>query len=907
VDRISRTPGFAGDRWRVDVGSKHNAIMNSGGVVHRGWLVAAVSAMAVGIAVLGGTSWWVCTHLTHTMVGIWANAVGVLLPVLTAVVTVSGWLLRKAWRPNERLDEVLSRLRGDVHDLWSREAATRGMLPCPLRLRWQPTDDAGLRIVDVRGCAVPAGGGNRVAQSGVARGSRAGGRGGGGPLGWLFRSSRQSSDPVAGQVVVSVTTSGCRSGERLLSGSLRDPRSGDLPAAWELVEAMADESVCQLVVVGPAGAGKTTLAILYTLAALSAPDPLEPVPVPLSLAGWDPRTMLDEWTAEQVSRRHPGVPLVLARRLVQERMIVPVLDGLDEMPAGSRVAAMGELERAAGAGLRMLVTCRTEEYAETVAETGVLPQADVVEIQPVGLDDAITYLTQREPRGSVRWSRVVAGMRRAPQGVLATALSTPLMISLARQVFRSPRSDPGELVGLRDVGEVNRLLLDRLLPSAFGDEFDGTRAERWLAFLVNHLPDRPRDPDLLWWRLGRAVPATLITALVSALVTVVEIIVFFPILVVFLSLMSEGAPLSTAHLVGAFLACSGWGLFLGVVAGRQTARSAHGTGPGNGRLAWLTALLTGMYDVLVALATASCAGTVVLLLAGLLDREVAGSAAENVVGIAARLLHGDPRILLFATVGIFLSAIVVTVTNGLGRRGVGEPRHCVPRLRDLGKRLVHGFRGGLLIGAPWTVLELVSPDNPSVGTGLFRTLVVTGLIGIPLGIGRWINSPVLERGVVLSPESVLRGDRNALLLASTCISAGISLYLGFFLWYPGSALRPVLVTAVGIGVTVFVLVLFGSGSTWMSYTVARCWLAVRGRLPWRLGRFLRRAHVHHVIRLSGAAFQVRHDLLRAHLADKYVPGPTRRRVPVWGRRTLSAAGVVLAFALLPTVALFLDR
>jgi hypothetical protein len=53
---------------------------------------------------------------------------------------------------------------------------------------------------------------------------------------------------------------------------------------------------------------------------------------------------------------------------------------------------------------------------------------------------------------------------------------------------------------------------------------------------------------------------------------------------------------------------------------------------------------------------------------------------------------------------------------------------------------------------------------------------------------------------------------------------------------------------------------------WGSFCLARSWLALRGRLPWRLMRFLDDAHRRGVLRQSGAVYQFRHATLRDHLA-----------------------------------------
>jgi hypothetical protein len=154
----------------------------------------------------------------------------------------------------------------------------------------------------------------------------------------------------------------------LLAGELAVELGDSRPAAAELAEVMAGTAVRQLVILGEPGAGKTTLAVLYTLAVLEPPGTPVPVPVPVSVAGWDPGTDpgLRDWIAGQVSILHPSLTTGEARDLLTARAVIPVLDGLDEMPSALRGQAITALDAAAGAGLRTVVTCRTREFANTV-------------------------------------------------------------------------------------------------------------------------------------------------------------------------------------------------------------------------------------------------------------------------------------------------------------------------------------------------------------------------------------------------------------------------------------------------------------------------------------------------------------------------------------------------------------
>ncbi|MFG2732910.1 NACHT domain-containing protein [Streptomyces canus] len=152
----------------------------------------------------------------------------------------------------------------------------------------------------------------------------------------------------------------------------------------------------RLLITGEAGAGKTLLALQLLLDLLN--DPLRsdnaPVPVRLSLAGWDTVQPLHRWIAEQVTERFHdrGITLDDARALVDQRRILPVLDGLDEMdPDGDTVPrrrATRALEQLSDyqdveGSAPAIVTCRTTQYAELTAVDIRMRDAARVEIDPI--------------------------------------------------------------------------------------------------------------------------------------------------------------------------------------------------------------------------------------------------------------------------------------------------------------------------------------------------------------------------------------------------------------------------------------------------------------------------------------------------------------------------------------------
>lgn len=166
-----------------------------------------------------------------------------------------------------------------------------------------------------------------------------------------------------------------------------------------------------------------------------------------------------------------------------------------------------------------MLTCRTSEYQEAVAKSGhVLTSAVVVELEPVGLDDAVAFLAATA--AAARWRPVLAGLPADPNAPLTRALASPLAVSLARTVYTSPETTPSELL---DVGRfpdresVERHLLDGLIPAVYrrhptlsegrqARTCDPTldQARRWLTFLACHL-DHLRTSELAWWQLPHAL------------------------------------------------------------------------------------------------------------------------------------------------------------------------------------------------------------------------------------------------------------------------------------------------------------------------------------------------------------------------------------------------------------------
>jgi hypothetical protein len=266
-----------------------------------------------------------------------------------------------------------------------------------------------------------------------------------------------------------------------------------------------------LVVLGAPGAGKTALAMLLTVGIAGRRQADEPVPVLLGIASWNPTV---ETVAAFVARRlaEDDQQLAasdpsgrsLAERLVATGRILAVLDGLDELPAQWQAAAMEAIE-VYGAGRGVVLTCRAAEYETAVERRGsVLSQAAVIEIQPVGPEDVITFLT-KATLSTERWRGVFDELRREPDGALAQVLSTPLMVGFAQTAFAGPRSEPAVLLRRPDQAQITGEIIDRFVARSYQVDTPmpggPDRAARYLGCLAYHLY-QAGTRDFAWWRLS---------------------------------------------------------------------------------------------------------------------------------------------------------------------------------------------------------------------------------------------------------------------------------------------------------------------------------------------------------------------------------------------------------------------
>src|SRR5262249_20735533 len=147
------------------------------------------------------------------------------------------------------------------------------------------------------------------------------------------------------------------------------------------------------------GAGKTTLLLELTqqLLAQAEVDPAEPMPVVFHLSSWAvERRTLAVWLVDELHMRY-GVSRRLGQMWVGTEQVIPLLDGLDEVPSEHReacVAAINAFHIDQGP-LPLVVCSRVAEYEVLRAK---LKLRGAIIIQPFARADVDRYLQEAHPR-----------------------------------------------------------------------------------------------------------------------------------------------------------------------------------------------------------------------------------------------------------------------------------------------------------------------------------------------------------------------------------------------------------------------------------------------------------------------------------------------------------------------------
>jgi hypothetical protein len=660
-----------------------------------------------------------------------------------------------------------------------------------------------------------------------------------------------------------------------------------------------------LAVLGEPGSGKTMLMVRLVIDLLTErkKEPRSDVPIPVfvPITSWDPRKQeLYVWLEEQLTLSHPGLAATVSAAtpgkprqsriaaLLSEQKIVPLLDGLDEMPIAIRRAAISKLNetfKLPNRPLRLVVTCRAKEFKEAVGQHGAgwnpLRCAAAIELQPLDTEQVKEYLS--EDGTDPRWNAVVGSLDKPTP--VAKALRTPLYVSLAGLIYNPHTDDPDEMKevphpsDLRSrklyptSGAIQEHLLEAFVPAAYRRmKQRAKKAEQWLIFLADYLNDEERrKTGLQWWNIDKLGPPGLVPSVVGIIC---------------------GTATAIAAVTGTHV---GIGIGLGFGTGMLIA-IAIGLG-----VRYLTFFLArDRYAEIFAQNRRPGPGMAGGLVGAAIGAIAAGVAGKMHIGHQLTLFGGMPEGL-----GIGIGCGASTRFSG-GLIGGLIGSFIGGTLEGIGLGLPAGIVNGIGVGlAAGLAVTFVGRRKPAGHTPEWRPEIgIPGgiVIGVAIGLLAWREEGLIAgvvAGAVISvaaswpfgmrhtdqdlraaptPSQALTRDASA--FRRTAIAAGLAAACAGF---AGSSMasifetggKPTLETIVGdglgIGLASGVVIGLTFGfyhATSARFLVISWWLALTRKTPLRLQRFLEDAHQKSVLRQIGPAYEFRHALLLEHLAKK---------------------------------------
>jgi hypothetical protein len=660
----------------------------------------------------------------------------------------------------------------------------------------------------------------------------------------------------------------------------------------------------RLIVLGEKGSGKTVLLIRLALDLLNDRQAGDPVPVILPLASWDPTRELSEWVISRLTLDYPGLKIQvksstrtcsLAEALLDKHILL-ILDGLDEIPEEHRGTALSRIGQFLPEDAGIVLSCRTGEYRSALEASRARGQvvklrgAAGISLCPLTVNAIREYLLGDDPGSAEakRWGPVFRVL--GTDMPVAQALRTPLMAGLALVVYGPSRlgrvsnddepGEPGDLCDLkrfRHRTDVESHLFRAFIHVTYQSRDGGRKerwktedAERWLGFLAHHLQDRN---NIAWWELSDES-----SWLVPAVVGVVCGI-------------ASGVAAGLGRHVGFGIGIGlGVGAFAGLAARVPAEHFIKGeVRPSKGIAGGLAGAIAGA--LIGGLAGKLGIGHAVGLSGGLAVALAIAIGVGSSTSFAGGLAGG--------LVGGFCSALLEGVGTGLPAglvNGAGMGLCAAFAVRYVGHLSPPAYRVrwsplgaacGLAIGI---AIALIASRAIGWHIGLIAGATIGVLSAIPCGLLALVQRDS-DKPQSLSPAGALSHDHRTFWM--TAPTAGIAAAaVGLF----GGGLTSVnavkahadlgslISNGLGIGLAAGIIVGLGFGFYHAAsgfFAITRCWLALRGMLPWRLMSFLADAHAKHgVLRQSGSVYQFRHLELLRWLAASYEERGTRHGVGI---------------------------
>jgi hypothetical protein len=265
-----------------------------------------------------------------------------------------------------------------------------------------------------------------------------------------------------------------------------------IPSGGRITDVFADVGR-YLLILGAPGSGKTTtmLELARNLIIQSRNDPGQPVPTVFNLSSWaDQGESIADWMVKELKAKY-HIPIQTGRAWLEERQILPLLDGLDEVSPDLQGACVGAINEFVQGYLSGLVVCsRLQEYTNLSVR---LKLNGAVCLQPLSIEQADEYLLRAGPE--------LAALRGALEEDenLQELMKTPLMLSIMSLAYEGQPLGALAGGGLDTVESLRRHVFDTYIERMFQRKgrpnlpFTKERLTFWLCWLARRMQSQSQS------------------------------------------------------------------------------------------------------------------------------------------------------------------------------------------------------------------------------------------------------------------------------------------------------------------------------------------------------------------------------------------------------------------------------